>query len=469
MCQHAPTKKNEEVKMTNPLSFGLRDGTTCKDPALRWILSLAIFFVLFLTAVHPFLSTFALSSPALTLISVSPIQAYNDQTTTLTIRGTDFVPTPTVSLSNFPLSNVIFLNSSILTAQIPADLPEGVYSVVVTNSDSQSASLPNAFRVLASGDGSLSNWQEVTVMTTPRDWLAAVQAKNYFYILGGNNGNWGSWLTSVERATINTDGSLGSWQTMSPMNDARGVFAAVEANGYLYALGGYDILSTVERSFINPDGSLSAWQVTNSMNIERPALAAVSAYGYIYAIGGENTTTVERAKINSDGSLDPWEFTTSMNTPRGYLAAVVVGNYIYAIGGQGGGAASLRSVERTIINADGTLSPWEFVTEMINQRCDVAAVELGGYIYTLGGSNCTMGMIVYSSVERATVNADGTLSTWQILPSSLNISRYRHAAAVRSPYIYTIGGENEVYSALNSVEMAKIDKTVKIHLPFIIK
>jgi N-acetylneuraminic acid mutarotase len=455
--------------MTSPLSFKFHLGTTWKNPALRWIFGLAAFCVFLLVAVHPYLSASALSSPSPTITSISPTQAYNDQLTILTIRGTDFVPTPTVSLSSFPLSNVIFVNSSILTAQIPADLPEGVYSVVVTNPDSQSASLPNAFRVLASGDGSLSNWQDVTVMTTPRDWLAAVQAKNYLYILGGNNGNWGSWLTSVERATINTDGSLSSWQTTSPMNDARGVFAAVEANGYLYALGGYsyNVLSTVDRSFINPDGSLSAWQVTSSMNVARPALAAVSAYGYIYAIGGENTTTVERAKINSDGSLGPWEFTTSMNTPRGYLAAVVVGNYIYAIGGQGGGAASLKSVERTTINADGSLGAWESVTSMNKWRCDLAAVAVGGYIYALGGSTCTG--VVYSSVEQAKVNADGTLSTWQILPSSLNIPRWHHAAAVRSPYIYVIGGMDEVNAALNSVEMAKIDKTVKIHLPFIIK
>ncbi len=84
-------------------------------------------------------------------------------------------------------------------------------------------------------------------------------------------------LSSVERAPINVDGSLGSWQVVSNMTKGRYGHAAVAVDGYLYVLGGYTGTwdATVERAAINSDGSLGPWQLTSTMTSPREALAAV--------------------------------------------------------------------------------------------------------------------------------------------------------------------------------------------------
>ena len=135
-----------------------------------------------------------LGDPAPTLSAISPTEAYNYRPTTITITGTGFFTVtgtllfvPQVRLNNVALPDVTLLSSTTLTATAPADLPGGAYTVTVTNPDSQSASLAGAFTVLMSGDGSISQWQSTTSMTTARDWPAVVQAGNYLYVLGG----WG--------------------------------------------------------------------------------------------------------------------------------------------------------------------------------------------------------------------------------------------------------------------------------------
>jgi hypothetical protein len=130
------------------------------------------------------------SNPAPTLIGVSPNQAYNYQTTSITITGADLSAIPTVTMGNVALTNVTFVDSTTITAVVPADLPGGIYSITVRNPDGQSASLANAFTILRSGDGGVGVWQTTSAMTTPRNALAAVAASKYLYALGGYNADY---------------------------------------------------------------------------------------------------------------------------------------------------------------------------------------------------------------------------------------------------------------------------------------
>ena len=402
----------------------------------------------------------AVASPP-TVTSVSPDRAYNYQETGITITGVNFTATPAVTLGNVPLSDVTFISSTTLTATVPADLPGGDYTLTVTNPDSQSASLANAFTVLLSGDGSLSLWESVNSMTTARRRHAAVQASGHLYSLGGSSGA-GSVLSSVERTAINADGSLSPWQATTSMNTARFGLATVQVGNYIYAIGGDNLtteLSTVERAMVNSDGSLGPWQATTSMTTARASHAAVQAAGYIYAIGGNApyyTASVERAKINSDGSLGNWEAVASMTIPRAGLTAVVMGSYLYAIGGQSSSAPSLDSVERAEINADGSLGPWETASSLTKPNCSAEAVAAGGYVYALGGSCCTMGVGPYDSVERAVVNVDGSLGPWQVV-TSMTVPRNRFAAVRGGRYVYAIGGQDNFGTLLSSVERAQIN------------
>jgi len=396
------------------------------------------------------------TAPPPTLTAVSPTEAYNFQARTITITGTNFVATPAVRLNNVPLINATFVNANVLTATVPADLPGGVYTMTVTNPDGQGASLAGAFAVLRSGDGTLGPWQTTAAMTTLRAYHATVVAGGYLYVLGGTTDiNTGLIRNSVERAAINTDGTLGPWQALLSMTTARRNFAAVAVGDYLYALGGCCPLNSlamasVEMARINADGTLGAWQTTTSMTTPRHFLAAVAANGYLYAVGGSESNTVERAAINSDGSLGSWQATTAMNTARHCPGAVAVNGYLYAIGGSDN-TRPVNSVERAAINSDGSLSAWQTMSAMTTRRANHGTVEIGGYVYALGGNYYN----ALSSTERAAINSDGSLSPWQSV-SSMITGRRNLTAVAAGGYLYALGGwdGNDIF--FSSVERSAI-------------
>jgi TolB protein len=83
--------------------------------------------------------------PTQTSISQLPANAPAQQ---ITITGTNFIATPTVKLNNaIPLVNVQWLTETQLMADLPANLPPGIYDLWVTNPGGQESVLPNAIRV----------------------------------------------------------------------------------------------------------------------------------------------------------------------------------------------------------------------------------------------------------------------------------------------------------------------------------
>jgi len=418
-------------------------------------------------------ATITLDTAPPTLTNITPGEGYNYRATVITISGTHFVATPTVRLGNVSLSDVTLVNNTTLTATVPADLPEGSYTLTLVNPSGLSASLVSAFTVLMSGDGYLGPWQKTTPLTTPRMRPAAVVANGYIYVLGGWNG---SNLNSVERAAVNDDGSLGSWQTMNSMLSARTALAAVAVNGYIYAIGGdgggYNsgpVLSSVERAVINGDGSLGIWQTMTSMTTPRAALAAATVGGYIYAIGGRyDLSSVERAVINPDGSLGPWQSTTSMALGRYAHVATAVNGYLYAIGGYDGGTFGLTGakVERAAINADGSLGSWQSATGLTLGRCCLGGTGKGGYLYAVGGHSMGSGGSQQRSVERVVINPDGSLGSWQTTASMIGTRHDLEVVAVGN-YLYALGGANDTGGYTSSVEMAAISPlTLNSFIPF---
>jgi hypothetical protein len=390
---------------------------------------------------------------AITVTNVSPNQGYDYLPTTITIVGTEFVATPTAQLNNIPLTNVTFVNSTMLTATVPADLPIGEYTVKVTNPDNQSASIASAFTVFPSGDGTITPWRLTSNMTTPREGLAVVTWQNHLYALSGN---------TVEYATALEDGSLSSWQLTSTMNESHNYFSAVAYNGFLYALGsgcGYlpemcNEKLTVEYTSINTDGSLGDWQYTTSLITLRGGYGggAVVIDDYVYILGGKSSKNVDRAYIDSDGTLSSWETVGLTLELRDGVAVISVGRYIYAIGGW-----DIRSVERAEVNADGILSDWQPVSSMANRRATFEVMTLGGYIYASGGwGGGVSGVIApIDSVERVVVYQDGSLGNWQTINPLTKIKRCLASTAVAGKlYILGGGNNNDVYSEVEVAEFS---------------
>ncbi len=111
--------------------------------------ALLALFSLVLTA-QPLPRAFAAAPRAApTVTAVSPSSAYNDADTPIVITGTNFSNTviPTVRLGSKALPDVVWVNSTQLSATVPWGLTPGVYHLTVTNGDGQSGTLTNAFTV----------------------------------------------------------------------------------------------------------------------------------------------------------------------------------------------------------------------------------------------------------------------------------------------------------------------------------
>ena len=190
---------------------------------------------------------------------------------------------------------------------------------------------------------------------------------------------------------------------------------------------------------------MSAWVPVSSFQYPRRALAAVAVDDYLYVLGGINDNDdyvkkVEYARINPDGTLGAWRTTSALIEGRFYLAALAANGYLYALGGatgpRGDDNQPIASVERARINADGSVGPWQLHNYLTTPRRGLKTVQHNDQVYAIGGYNG----VFLKSVERATIQPDGSLGEWRLEKEQSTIDRYIHSAAIFNNHIYLLGG-----------------------------
>lgn len=256
------------------------------------------------------------------------------------------------------------------------------------------------------GSGMTGAWQgNANSLNGTYDAFGAATYNGHIYMVGGaGNSN-----TRALYASINPDGSIGSWTTTgSDVISSAGVYAPelVADDGFLYLLGGYDnstssFLDSVEYAPINSDGTLGTWQTASSFTAGRDMFGAVAYDGYLYvidgAISGGVASDTQYALICTGsnngvggcgataGSVGTWQTTSSLASSRYAFRALAYDGYIYALGGKGGTAAVSSEVEVAQINGDGSLGAWSETTGLPAGRTDFGAIAYDGYLYALGG------------------------------------------------------------------------------------
>jgi hypothetical protein len=255
-------------------------------------------------------------------------------------------------------------------------------------------------------------------------------------------------LAAIAHAASVASESPSPWQQTAPLLTPRSGAGIVEAHGIIYAVGGIDgmhFLKSSEFSAIQSDGTLRAWRSGSALNEERGFFGAAEHKGFVYAVGGGNgpggfhlLRSVERAAILVDGSLGPWRKETHLlNFPRRCAKVVVAGDYLYAIGGFGG--VLFDSVERAHINADGSLGAWEFLDGKLTMPRYIHAVaEANGRIYVMGG-HAQQGGAGEAETEFTALEPQGQLSAWRAA-TALNHGRYGLIAAAHGDFLYAMGG-----------------------------
>ena len=210
------------------------------------------------------------------------------------------------------------------------------------------------------------------------------------YVLGGLD-DQGKATDTVYYASLKVDGTLapvgtaGTWATTTKLPKALFAEGAVIFHGRIYVAGGNDSTGAPVKSAysakINSDGTLGTWQTLPDMPIALAYHQLVTAAGYLYAIGGDNAMVdpltnlpdascqgdVYYNKINFlDGTLasNSWSKNTEgMGKNREKHTAVVAGGYVLVSGGLYSGATNGSSEQSyASINFDGSLASFNGAT-----------------------------------------------------------------------------------------------------------
>jgi hypothetical protein len=291
------------------------------------------------------------------------------------------------------------------------------------------------FRINA--DGTMDALGTGATPKTARLGASTFVTGGYLYVIGGRDPASATPMTTVERAPINADGSLGAFADAGiSLVTARSGITVEVIGPYLYVVGGADTegyLQSLERAPILPNGQLGAFAMVAPQMVtghEAPSLAVTR--GYLYVIGGSGESRVERAPINaSDGSLGTFALAGNLLASRESGTAWVLGSTLYVAGG------NQFSVESSAIAADGSLGAFSNVVGLsATQRTGSCGVLVGDGAYLIGGTG-------QPSFERSNLSGGTGIGPFAATPgSTLTAGRYTFGTAVLGQNFYVFGGYN---------------------------
>ncbi len=241
----------------------------------------------------------------------------------------------------------------------------------------------------------LLSWNAIMGLPLSVSHATSVEYNGYIYEIGGFNSTNNS--STVYYAPINSDGTVGVWNTTTALPLHIVNATSVAYNGYIYEVGGFSStnnLSTVYYAPINSDGTIGVWNTTTALPSSIGDATSVAYNGYIYEIGGFNSinnvslSTVYYAPINSNGTVGVWNITTALPSSISDATSVEYNGFVYEIGGFNG-TNNLSTVYYAPINSDGTVGVWNTTTSLPSGISNATSVEYNGFVYEIGGFNGT--------------------------------------------------------------------------------
>jgi hypothetical protein len=327
-----------------------------------------------------------------------------------------------------------------------------------------SSSLTSVERAPINADGSLGSFALLggAQLGTGRYNHAAVVIGGYLYVVGGQGAD-GKAVTSVERISVASDGTFETFEAGGTLGTARTQFALAVIGNRLYAIGGTDAggnaLNTVESAVIGSDGTLGAFApVTATLVTARSGHSAQVIGNTLYVLAG-SSANVEQATISADGSIGTFSKSSGpLAASVSQSSSIVIGGNIYLVGGIDtvSGKPSTIVQGASAAGAVGGFSDLSGTVHLSSPRAGHATVLIGNYLYAIGGLSLNGTLQAASStIERAPINASGNLAAFKQQPAeALKTSRFGHTATVLGNYLYIVGGYSS--GVLGSIEQASI-------------
>ena len=283
---------------------------------------------------------------------------------------------------------------AVAAATLPGTAPTSVV-YVVGGADSTNTPRASVLYATVSNTGALSaTWTTTTVLPAPIAFAAAVVATpanspvtgaSYLYVLGGDSTASGKPVATVYLGTLNASGAVTSWTTTAALPAAVHSLGAVIFNGSVYVAGGSGSgntpVATVYRAAIQSDGTLGAWQTLTALPFARSYFGFGVNGTFLYAFGGDSGTVTPndsslRGSVISDvvyaqidvraGNLTSAGWTTNATKlikAVGKHTAVVAGGNALVSGGLYNGALSGASEESYAgLNPDGSVASFSGAT-----------------------------------------------------------------------------------------------------------
>lgn len=215
---------------------------------------------------------------------------------------------------------------------------------------------------------------------------------------------------------------------------------------FLYVAGGYSqaqqqLLTDVVRAPVGDDGSLGAWSEAAPLPAANSGMGVVVTHGEVILTGGFGTVRTWSAGIQPDGSLGAWTAGPSLSQALFHAPAVVFGDSVYVLGGLDGNV-TVDSVQRATIDADGTLEAWQTVAHLPYTLSHESAVVDGSTLYVIGGqtgnTNDNSG-VPHKEVWAAPLASDGSVGAFT-QTSSLPLATLTQASVVHDGFVYVLAG-----------------------------
>lgn len=291
------------------------------------------------------------------------------------------------------------------------------------------------------------NAQSLTALSDNMREPALVVHNGALYRLGGckrvgiGSGSCDSYTLTVEYATINSNGTIGAWtNTGSNLPSGGSTFQATVYNGFMYFHGDNHLTPKYarigsDRALYKTDGT-KGWNTGTIPTISSALAGFIAVNNYLYIVGGTggSRNATQYAPLNADGSIGTWSTTATLNTPTQETNITSYNGYLYMVSGY-----DTTVVQYAKLNNNGTITIWNTTTVYYSNVYGQRFMALKGYLYVFGGRDVGGG-VMRSEIRYAQINADGSLSAWNINSTSMSSTRFRHSLVTDGTYLFAAGG-----------------------------
>jgi hypothetical protein len=299
---------------------------------------------------------------------------------------------------------------AVAAATLPGATPTSVV-YVAGGADSTNAPRDSVLYATVSASGALGAWTKTSVLPASVAFAAAVVATpenspvtggSYLYVIGGDSTAGGKPVATVYRGTLGATGAVTGWSPTTVLPAPVHSAGAVIFNGSVYVAGGSASgnapVATVYRSAIQSDGTLGAWQSLAALPFARSYFGFGINGTFLYALGGDsgtvtpNDSTLKSSAISDvvyaaidvhTGNLTASGWTANANRLKKavdkHTAVIAVGNVLVTAGLYTGATTGSTEESYAGLNPDGSTSAFNGATGV-----NTIAAAGGGNLFNHG-------------------------------------------------------------------------------------